>query len=846
MRGTRELFDTRTKARSLAYIFTTGAILGCLTLLFPHAAEVNEPALFALAGLALAIAGVAWWLAPRIREEWLHGFVAAGTLILTFANYWTGATALYPILYTWVALYAFYFFTLRVALLHVGFVAVAYFVLLLIQDPPGAVVRFTLAIGTPLLAGVLISNLLDSLRGQAERAATQARALRDSESRTRMILESAHDAFVAVDRDGVVRRWNRAAEELFGWTAAEAVGRPLAALILPPEGRGAHVERRDEMFGRPPEEQVSERLELEGQRRDGTRFPMEATIARVRLQDDFVLATFMRDMSELRRREEERAELYREQAARAEAERVAEVVRGLQLLVDAALAHRRLDAILNELTPRVREVLGADSAAVLLTNEDGDLELAATTGPLPEEPARLAVGEGYAGRVAATSVPEIVNDPRLDELIDPGLRQIGTASLILVPLLADGKVMGVFEVGAAPPRRFSQEELRLLELAADRVALAISHAQVFEREHKIAETLQRSLLPDRLPGIPGIGVAARYLPAATEAEVGGDWYDVIPIPGGRVGLVMGDVAGKGLMAASMVGRLRSALRAYALEGHDPATVVEQLNRLVFTELEDSQMATLLYLVFDPAENTVRWVNAGHLSPLLLVGDGLAHYLDGGRSVPLGVMPFPSFGEVSIRLEAGGSVLLFTDGLVERPGSHIDDGLGLLAEVVRSGPSDPEELCDHVLRELVPPEGATDDVALLALRNTPISERFRVEFPADPASLASMRTLLRRWLKHANGSDREIAEITTATGEAAANAIEHAGGSSSTPFEVMGRLDGLEVEVAVRDYGSWRPERDDDQGRGLLLMRALMDDVQVTPTSEGTTVRLRRRLNGERE
>jgi PAS domain S-box-containing protein len=844
VRGTRELFDTRTKARSLAYVFATGAILGCLTLLFPHGDEVNDPALFALAGGAIAISGVAWWLSPRIREEWLHVFLTAGTLILTFANYWTGPTALYPIIYTWAALYAFYFFTLRVALAHLGFVALCYFGLLLIQEPPSAVVRFILAVGTPLLAGLLISNLLDSLRGQAERSATQARALRDSESRTRMILESAHDAFVAIDRDGVVRRWNRAAEELFGWTAAEAVGRPLAALILAPEEREETGERRDEMFARPSEEQVSERLELEGQRRDGARFPMEATIARVRLQDDFVLATFLRDLSELREREQERAELFREQAARAEAERVAEVVRGLQLLVDAALAHRRLDAMLQEITPRVREVLGADAAAVLLTNENGELELAATTGQLSDEPPRLELGQGYAGRVAATGVPEVIHDPVLEEVIDPGLREIGASSLILVPLLAEGEVMGVFEVGASPPRRFSQEELRLLELAADRVALAISHAQVFEREHKIAETLQRSLLPERLPGIPGIGVAARYLPAATEAEVGGDWYDVIPIPGGSVGLVMGDVAGKGLMAASMVGRLRSALRAYALEGHDPATVVEQLNRLVFTELDESQMATLIYLVFDPAEGSLRWVNAGHLAPLVLVGEGLAHYLEGGRSVPLGVMPFPSFEEVTLRLEAGGTLVLFTDGLVERPGFHIDDGLALLADTVRKGPVDPEELCDHVLRELVPRGGATDDVALLTLRNTPISERFRVEFPADPAALASMRTLLRRWLKHAQGTDREIAEITTATGEAAANAIEHSGGSTSTPFEVAGRLSGQEVELAVRDYGAWRPPRDDDQGRGLLLMRALMDDVEVTPTPEGTTVRLKRRLNGE--
>jgi anti-sigma regulatory factor (Ser/Thr protein kinase) len=306
---------------------------------------------------------------------------------------------------------------------------------------------------------------------------------------------------------------------------------------------------------------------------------------------------------------------------------------------------------------------------------------------------------------------------------------------------------------------------------------------------------------------------------------------------------MGDVAGKGLAAASMVGRLRSALRAYALEGHDPATVVERLNRLVFAELEESEMATLLYVQFDPADGALRWVNAGHLPPLVVVGEGLAHYLEGGRSVPLGVMPFPNFEEVTLNLEPGGNILMFTDGLVERPGEHIDDGLSQLADVVRNGPSSPEELCDHVLREMVPEDGAPDDVALLSLRNIPLSERFRIEFPAEPAALASMRTLLRRWLKHADGTDREIAEITTATGEAAANAIEHAGGTSAMPFEVAGRLEGREVELAVRDYGAWRPPREDDQGRGLILMKALMDDVEVTPTPEGTTVRMKRMLNG---
>ena len=179
------------------------------------------------------------------------------------------------------------------------------------------------------------------------------------------------------------------------------------------------------------------------------------------------------------------------------------------------------------------------------------------------------MGEGIAGRVAQTREPELVNDPAPPDVADPALRDSG--SVLGVPLLAGGSVTGVILVGVPPPRRFTDDDLLLLGLAGDRVALAIDHARVFEREHRIAETLQRSLLPDRLPALPGLEVAARYLPAASEAEVGGDWYDVIPIGAGRVGLVMGDVAGKGLAAASMVGRLRSALRAYALEGHDPPT-----------------------------------------------------------------------------------------------------------------------------------------------------------------------------------------------------------------------------------------------------------------------------------
>jgi anti-sigma regulatory factor (Ser/Thr protein kinase) len=312
--------------------------------------------------------------------------------------------------------------------------------------------------------------------------------------------------------------------------------------------------------------------------------------------------------------------------------------------------------------------------------------------------------------------------------------------------------------------------------------------------------------------------------------------------------VMGDVAGKGLAAASMVGRLRSALRAYALEGHAPARVVEQLNRLIWTEEAESQMATLIYVVVDPVAEELRWVNAGHPPPLLLADGDAPQFLKGASSVPLGVLPFPEFEEASVRIDQGATVVLYTDGLVERPGEHLDQGLERLARIVSAPPADPQELCDLVLRELVPDGGAPDDVALLTLHTIPMADTFSVELPTQPEALASMRALLRRWLRGLGG-ELEVSEVLTACGEAATNAIEHAG--AGEPFEMSGQIQGQTVEIEVRDFGAWRDAREGDRGRGLSLMRALMDTVEVTPTPEGTTVRLRRTLlppnsNGDRQ
>ena len=814
MRALPELFDVRVKARSIAYLFATGAALGLLTVAVPHPSEVNDLALVLLAAGAILIAAIVWVSRDRIRDWHIHVVLLCGTVIVSLANYYAGPRLLYAVLYMWAALYAFYFFRLGEALAHMAVVGVSYAVVLSVQDPDSEVVRWLLTVGTPLVAGLLISRLLGLLSDRAQ-------LLEHSEVRTRMVLDTAPDAFVTLDRDGVILGWNAAAERLFGWSAAEAIGKTMRALILPPEFGERHDERRRALIAS-ESPLATQHFEVEFQRRDGGRFPGEATVSKVDIQGEVFVSGFITDVTERVRREAEREALMREQAAREEAERVAELVAGMQALVDAALAHRTLDGILRELVTQVRGVLDADAATIYIADESEQLSVGASA------PADVTGGGEFANTVA--------------EAREAMLAQGDAGALVGVPLLAEDEVTAVLVAQATPPREFGGEDLTLLRLAAERVGLAIAHARVYEREHRIAETLQRSLLPDRLPSLPGLDVAARYLPAASEAEVGGDWYDVMPIAGGAVGLVMGDVAGKGLAGASMVGRLRSALRAYALESHDGARVVERLNRLLWTEAEESQMATMLYVIVDPAASAVRWVNAGHPPPLMITG-GEPRFLEGAGSVPLGVLPFPTYEEVSAPMEPGSTLLLYTDGLVERPGENIDDGMAELAARVREAPEDPDGLCDHLLATLVPAGGATDDVALLTLRNLPVPDHFVVDFPAEPESLAPMRSMLRRWLSHAGAGELEIAEITTACGEAATNAIEHAGMSGDGRFEVSGNRNGGEVEIAVRDQGSWRDERPGDHGRGLDLMRTLMDTVAVEPSPEGTTVSLRRTLGG---
>jgi len=380
----------------------------------------------------------------------------------------------------------------------------------------------------------------------------------------------------------------------------------------------------------------------------------------------------------------------------------------------------------------------------------------------------------------------------------------------------------------------------------------LSHEEArAHREHQIAETLQRSLLPDRLPDVPGIGLAARYVPATADVQVGGDWYDVVQLPHGLIGLAIGDVAGHGLQAAATMVQVRMALRAYALQDPSPPAVMHGVHQLV-AQLPVPEMVTLIYFVFDPSTRRLRWTNAGH-PPALVVAGGDGTFLTGALAPPVGVTLDGSFTEGTHVLEPGDTLLLYTDGLVERRGVSLTAGLDRLSREAAAAPSsspaaspnaDLESLCDLLLEAFLDEDHIADDVALLAMRPTVVVEgRLALHLPAEARNLVKLRGALRRWLHESGVAESDANEVLVASGEACANVVQHAYSGDETPgvLELTAHLDGDSLEVRVRDHGHWRAAANRGGGWGLQLMRALMDDVDVEHTPGGTDVHLSRRI-----
>jgi PAS domain S-box-containing protein len=404
-------------------------------------------------------------------------------------------------------------------------------------------------------------------------------------------------------------------------------------------------------------------------------------------------------------------------------------------------------------------------------------------------------------------------------------RQVGVQSAIAVPLVAHGQTIGVVSfASSASGRRYTLDDQRLAEEIAVRAAVSIDNAQLFRREQQTALTLQRSLLPGALPETEDLAAAAAYFPAGAEGEVGGDWYDVIPLPSGRVAIVIGDVMGRGIRAAVMMGQLRAVVRGYAVQDLPPVDVVAYLDDLV-RNLDDASIVTCVYAVYDPLDRSACISNAGHLPPLLVNGAGATKILNDNTGIALGAGKAP-FEQFEVELGDGDGLVFYTDGLVETRGTDIDDGIDALANAVSPLPDSLEEACARALT-VRSPDAQDDDVAVLVVRvrtrtHASIVER---DFTPSAETNSEMRALARSVMATWGAPEETAQMVELVVSELVTNVIRYAASSFLERPRLRLARRREEVFVEVTDWNGTLPHRrharpTDEVGRGLALVEAV--------------------------
>ncbi|MDP9405252.1 MAG: SpoIIE family protein phosphatase, partial [Actinomycetota bacterium] len=493
----------------------------------------------------------------------------------------------------------------------------------------------------------------------------------------------------------------------------------------------------------------------------------------------------------------------------------------------------------------------ADWCAIHLLDDDGRVQLVNVVAGDPETertltallerfPATLDDPHG-AGAALRTGMSQLFADIP-DEVLAAvagspehlaALRGLGLRSGIAVPLKARGRTLGAITVARSSGAPYRGGDLILAEELARRAALAVDTALRYARERDVAVTLQHSLLPEVLAHPEGMALASRYLPSAIDTEVGGDWYDVIALPDGTVGLVVGDVMGHGVHAAAIMGQLRTAVRAYALENHPPAALISRLDGLVQT-LGGLQLTTCVYAVYDPQRRTLTLTSAGHPPPLVVNADGAAELLGVEPGLPLGVGGC-DYTTATVTLPPGTSLLLYTDVLVEGRTRTLGDGLRRLRDAVSAPGLTPHQLCDRVLTALGHGYDNDDDIALLALTTDPgagaPSEQVVACITLDPvpesARLARdfVTAMLRIWqLRDAEGTTALlVSELVT-------NAVRHAGTAVELTVTVQAPRLRLEVVDGSQRCPTVRDVEPDqaEGGRGMVLVDALAADWGCDP------------------
>ena len=533
--------------------------------------------------------------------------------------------------------------------------------------------------------------------------------------------------------------------------------------------------------------------------------------------------------------------------AEAQAARQADATRRLQRVTAAlSVATTTLD-VSDTCLESALESVGAEAGFVVLTGPVGTraVELVTSSGYADDE---LEAWRGFdldsdvpfARAIASGKPVWALSGEEVSAFVDAN--EPRAQGWITVPFVTPGGVKGALHLSLRQPRIVTDDEREWLESMVSQCGQALERASQYEAEQTIAETLQRSVLPSSLPRVEGVQLAARYLPGSAHLDVGGDWFDALQLPDGKLGLVVGDVVGKGVQAAASMAQLRNAIRAFSVDRMKPSSVLVRLNRLA-DEVLDTSFATLAYLSLEPETSTCRLSSAGHPPPAIAYPDGRVELAEGARGLPLGTGLRASYRQETLVLPAGTVVVLYTDGLIERRGQSIDEGLTALREAVSAAPKDPERMLEHILEHVIGGREREDDIALLAARVLPVAPRpLDLRIAAGVGSLDLVRDAMRTWLRGLDLDRSEVEDVVLATWEACANAIEHAVEPTESIVVVRAQAEDARVRVSVADTGRWaQPSERDDRGLGLRLMESLMSSVAIAASDAGTTVTLEKSL-----
>jgi serine phosphatase RsbU (regulator of sigma subunit)/anti-sigma regulatory factor (Ser/Thr protein kinase) len=547
------------------------------------------------------------------------------------------------------------------------------------------------------------------------------------------------------------------------------------------------------------------------------------------------------------------SEARRDQAAQDEArQRETNVVQ----TITAALAHARTVQDVIDVLEDTHGVthLGATSLVMGLV-EAGRVRLVAT-GPR----ASYVPGTGITrldakypmNEVVRTLRPHFIESPEefagSYPLLWPHITDLRITSAAYLPLIVQARPIGALGLLYDDRRGFTPEERNVLVALASSIAQSLQRAMFYEQEKDLAEGLQQAMLPRTIPSVAGADVAVRYRAASPGGsvgrDIGGDWYDLIPLPAGRVGAVIGDVQGHDTHAAAVMGQLRIVLRAYAAEGHPPATVMARASGFLH-ELDTDRFATCLYAEADLSTGVVQVVRAGHIDPLVRRNDGTCHRVRVVGGLPLGLSA--EFGRLeypvsTVELDPGQTLLLCTDGLIEQPGTDLDDGMRALLALISEGPDDVRGLADRLI-DVAEERGGDDDVALLLLRRRGLASQSGGRLqqhvaPGDPEALTEARHMIRTAVR-AWGAHERADEIELAADELITNALMHTEGSAIVTLRVLTGTD-RRLRVEVEDSSSALPRRreageSEVSGRGLHLVDVLTDAWGVEARGGGKCV-----------